>query len=213
MLEKSEILENTLNLLRRDYRGFPKDRDENAMVAVSSFISHSIESNSPENIASEAIRIIHRLFDFQFVSVALRDRDGKFRYVAQLGLPKEKELVLFKIRYSKEDLFDEESYPSTKLSEITRFYMSESNPFKEDEIETFGRPVMIGKTRVNPDEMLEADYFNVYITDWNREIIGYFELSLTRSRKLPDRTTIAWIELIATLMGMIISERAGRANQ
>lgn len=213
MLEKSEILESTLNLLRKEYRGFPKNGDENAMIAVASFIAHAIESNSEENIAKEAIRIIHRLFDFQFVSIALKDRNGKFRYVAQLGLPREKELVLFKIRYSNEDLFDEESYPSTKLSEITRFYMSESNPFKEDEIETFGRPVMIGKVRLNPDEMLEADYFNVYITDWNQEIIGYFELSLTRSRKLPDRTTIAWIELIATLMGMIISEGTKRVNQ
>lgn len=207
MLERSEILESTLGILRKDYRGFPKDRDENAMIAVASLISHSIGSDSPERMVREAITIIHRLFDFQFLSVALRGQDGMFRYVAQLGLPKDKERALFDIRYSIDDLFDEESYPSTQISDITRFYMSESTPFKESEIDTFGRPVMIGKKRLSPDEMLEADYFNVYITDWNREPIGYFELSLTRSKRLPDRTTIAWVELIATIVGMMISRR------
>jgi hypothetical protein len=209
MLEKSEILGKMLDILRKDYRGFPKDRDENAMIAVASFVTRSIDSESPEKIAKEALTVIHRLFDFQYVYIALKDKDGTFRYVAQLGLPKDREAVLFNLRYTKEDVFDESTYPSTQLSDLTRFYMSESRPFREDEIGTFGRPAKIAERRLSPDEMIEADYFDVFITDWNRETIGWIELSMTRSRKLPDRTTIAWIELIATLMGMIISEKSG----
>ncbi|MEM2838584.1 MAG: hypothetical protein QXE18_00610 [Thermoplasmata archaeon] len=207
MLEKSETFEKTLDILRRDYRGFPKDRDESAMIAVASLIAHSIDSDSPEKIAKETLTVIHRLFDFQYVYIALKDEQGIFKYVAQLGLPKDREDVLFGIRYSKDDVFDESEYPSTQLSDITRFYMAESSPFKENEIGTFGRPVMIGQRRSSPDEMIEADYFDVFITDWNQEPIGWIELSLTRSRMMPDRTSIAWVELIATLIGMILSKK------
>jgi len=176
-------------------------------MAVSSLIAHSIDSDSTEKIAKETLTVIHRLFDFQYIYIALKGEDGLFRYIAQLGLPKEKEDALFKIAYSKDDLFDESSYPSTRLSDITRFYMSESMPFKLDEIDTFGRTLMIDQRRSNPNEMIEADYFDMYIKDYNQEILGYIELSMTRSRMLPDRMTIAWVELIATLVGMLISKK------
>ncbi|MDH4123515.1 MAG: hypothetical protein OEV21_05495 [Thermoplasmata archaeon] len=207
MQEKSEALGETLELLRKNYSGFPKDQNENAMIAVASLIAHSMDSDSPEKIAKETLTVIHRLFDFQYVYIALKDKDGFFRYVAQIGLPKDKEKVLFQIMYSKDDVFDEATYPSTPLSDITRFYMSESMPFKENELDTFGRPIMIGQRRMSPDEMMEADYFDIYIRDWNQDPIGYIEMSLTRSRKLPDRMTIAWLELIATVIGPIISKK------
>ena len=39
------------------------------------------------------------------------------------------------------------------------------------------------------------------------EVIGYFELASTRGKKLPTRESIRWLELIATLLGMMISKR------
>lgn len=207
MLEQPDTGKETLDILRKNYSGFPKDQNESAMMAVASLVAHSIDSDSIDKIAKETVTVIHRLFDFQFVYISLKGDDGFFRYIAQIGLPKEKEDTLYRIKYSAEDLFDESSYPSTQLSEITRFYMAESMPYKVDEIDTFGRPIMIGQKRKNLNEMIEADYFDIYIRDVNQELLGYIELSLTRSRMLPDRSEIAWVELIATLIGIIISRK------
>jgi len=55
--------------------------------------------------------------------------------------------------------------------------------------------------------MLEGDYIDVDIRDWRGESIGYIELGATRSGKLPPKCTIKWIELIATMTGVIILER------
>jgi len=207
MFEKSEEEKGVVNVLKGGYSGTPKNDDENAMIAIGSMINRFIGTESAENIAKEALKIVHRLFDFQFVSIALKGKDGIFRYVGQIGLTSGGEKTLFGIEYTEEQLFDESIYPSTTVSDITRFYMAENEPFKEEEIDTFGRPLKVRQKRMTPDEMVEGDYIDEYIRGWDNEIIGYIELSLTRSRQLPDSNTIAWLELIVSILGMIISRK------
>ena len=205
MFEKSNTQIEAEKILKTDYSGIPNEQNENAMVAVSSFISHTIAPESIEKITTEAVRTIHRLFDFQFVAIALKDNDGLFRFKAQLGLTSESEKAYFAIAYSTTDLFDDSTFPSTAISDLTRFYMSENVPYKEDEVGTYDRPLLLTQKRMSADEMIEGDYIDVFIQDWKKEIIGYIELGTTRSKKFPDRNTIEWLELIATLIGLIIS--------
>jgi len=203
----SAVIE-TERILREEYSGSPKDQNENIMSAVISLASRSISEESVENILRDALRNVHRLFDFQDVAIALKDRDGMFRYKVQLGLSAEAEKKYFEIVYSPEDLFDDTYFPSTAVSEVTRFYMSENAPYKSDEVGSYGRPMHIADKRMMANDMVEGDYIDIYIRDWKNEVIGYFELAATRSKKLPTRDTIRWVELIATLLGMLISKRA-----
>jgi len=195
-----------LTILKTSYSGYPKNPDENAMIALSSLINHSIGVDNIDKILNETVTVIHRLFDFQFVTIALKGNDGLFRYTVQLGLTAEGEKKLFQIAYTDEDLFNDSIFPSTSVSNITRFYMSENMPYKEDEASTFGRPQLLSQKRTSPDEMIEGDYIDVFMYNRNKEIIGYVELSLTRSRIMPDRSTIRWLELIATIVAILISK-------
>jgi hypothetical protein len=199
----------TERMLREGYSGSPKDQNENIMSAVISLASRSISEESVDNILRDALRNVHRLFDFQDVAIALKDRDGMFRYKVQLGLSAEAEKTYFEIVYSPSDLFDDASFPSTAVSEITRFYMAENSPYKANEIGSYARPTHITDKRTMANDMIEGDYIDIYIRDWKNEVIGYFELAATRGKKLPTRDTIMWIELIATLLGMLISKKVG----
>lgn len=211
-LDEMNLINDTEKILREQYSSTPKDPTENIMSAVSSLISRSIGQESVDAILKDTVRTIHRLFDFQFVAISLKDRDGIFRYKAQLGLTQESERKYFDIQYTAEDLFDDTSFPSTSVSEITRFYMAENAPYKESEVGSYARPTHLADKRMRADDMVEGDYIDVYIRDWKKEVMGYFELASTRSKKLPTRDNIHWLELIATLLGMLISKRGGGAQ-
>jgi len=197
----------TERMLREQYSGTPSNPNENIMFAVSSFAARSIGQDSIDVILKDATRTIHRLFDFQFVAISLRDRDDVFRYKVQLGLTAESEKKYFDITYTPSDLFDDTSFPSTSVSEITRFYMAENAPYKEDELGSYARPTHLADKRPRADDMVEGDYIDIYIRDWKNEVIGYFEVASTRGKKLPTRDAIRWLELIATLLGMMISKK------
>lgn len=177
------------------------------MSSITSFVTRSLAQESQEEVMKDALRTIHRLFEFQMVAIALKDRDGKFRYKKQIGLQSEAEKAFLRIEYTPSDLFDDSTFPSTAVSDLSRFYMAESSAYKEDEIDTFSRPLLLSQKRLVPDDMLEADYVNVYIYNLEREIVGYFELGSTRSKKLPSKATIRWIEMIASLTGLVLSKK------
>ena len=207
VFEKMNPTDQIERILRTNYSGASLNRYEDIMSAVSVLISHSIEKRSIETILKEVVSTIHRLFDFQFVAISLKDRDGIFRYKIQLGLSQEAERKYFDLGYSPSDPLKESTFPSTAVSDLTRFYMQENEPYKEDEIGTYARPTLLTQKRMTADEMAEGDYIDVDIPGWRKEIIGFIELGMTRSRKLPPKGTIKWIELIATMIGAIISER------
>jgi hypothetical protein len=135
--------------------------------------------------------------------MAVKDSDGKFRYKSVIGPTTEGVKTMLQIAYSSSDLFNETIYPSTAVSEITRFYMSENAPYAPDEISTYARPKMISEGRGAPDDMIEADYIDIYIRGARNEILGYFELGSTRNGKLPNKRTIRWLESIANILATI----------
>ena len=161
-------------------------------------------------ILTDAAKLIHRNFEFQYVSIAMKDpTDEKFRYVVALGLIPSAEAAYKEIRYSHADLFDESVFPSTKVSTYTHFYMSEDAPYKPGEEKSYNRPNQLSVERANPDDMLEGDYIDVFMQGYLREVTGYFELAGTRSEKLPSKVTIRWMELIASLLSAIEAHKGG----
>jgi len=125
--------DQTERILRTNYSGVSQNRYEDIMSAVSFLVSRSVGEKSIETILKEVVRTIHRLFDFQFVAISLKDRDGMFRYKVQLGLTQEAKKKYFELEYSLSDSLDESIFPSTAVSDLTRFYMQENAPYKEDE--------------------------------------------------------------------------------
>lgn len=68
---------------------------------------------------------------------------------------------------------------------------------------------MLSKPREHQDDMLSGDYIDFFFRNRSNEIIGFIEVGETRSCKLPGVGTIIWLELIATLLGVVLSDRLG----
>lgn len=207
MSGKPGSLIETEKFLRENYSGIAKGEVENAITAMESFLAIASSKEKPLHlILAEVAKTIHRTFDFQYVDIAIRDRrDGLYKYQIAIGLTPEAEKALLQTTYTASDLFDETNFPSTSVSNFTRFYMQESAPFKPVEIATYARPKMLTQARKSPDDMMEGDYINIFVHGRMREILGYIEVGTTRSGKLPSKNTIRWLELMASLLGTIIT--------
>ena len=206
MAGDQDTIKKTEAFLRQNYTPIPKNESEEATVAITNFLERYVSGMIPQRmILEELTKTMHRVFGFQYLCIAVRDRDGKIRYKTSIGLTSEAMRALYEVEYSDSDLFDESTYPSTAISDITRFYMAEGAPYTPNEVSTFSRPQMLGQERRSPDDMIEGDFFNIFIKGARGEILGYLELGVTRNGKLPPRSSLRWLEAIARILAIILS--------
>lgn len=197
-------------LLKDNYSPVHRNDDENVSRAIELLMGYiNDRRKTTQSILEETVRMIHRSFEFQSLSIALRDSDRKFRYKAVSGLSAESKKVLLSLSYSESDVLDESTFPHTSISDITKFFMSENEPYQPEEVMTFFRPKMLSQTREHPDDMLPGDYIDFFFRNRSNEIMGFIEVGETRTGKLPGVSTIIWLELIATLLGDVLCKRLG----
>lgn len=138
MLEKSSAVAAMERLLRDHYSPVHRNDDENISGAIELLLGEiNDRRKTTQSILEETLRMIHRSFDFQSLSIAVRDRDRVYKYNAVAGISDEARKVLLSIRYSESDLLDESIFPHTSISDITKFFMSENEPYQPGEVVTF----------------------------------------------------------------------------
>lgn len=149
---------------------------------------------------------IYRQLNIHSLSIGIRSSDdGKYHYIAFAGLRKQAEDTLRKCIYSKEDFLNPKRYPGFSISRYTKLFLAENNPYTPEEEESYNRPLMLTQSRNSFDDSIEGDYLDIMIFDNRHEIIGWIEISGTKKGKLPDATTIYWLELVGSIIGMILT--------
>jgi hypothetical protein len=158
-----------------------------------------------DSFIREAAGEISKLFSIDAVAVGVRDpKDKLYKYRVVIGLDEETAESYRNLRYTREEILDPTTYPNYEISERTRIFLSEDHPYAKGEEFTYRRPGMIGMKRYTVTDSLEADYLDSFFYDSSGEILGYVEVSGTKMKKLPDTTTIKWIELISSLIGAAV---------
>jgi len=203
---KYEIDRNFASEIKRRYSPAPKDETEKIFDNLQTFFSYAQEPGRPlQSILDQAVRLIYRLFNLKEVSIAIKsEKDGLYRYVSLLGLRKDAEEAHRRIAYTYEEIWDTDKYPSIKLSRFSEFDIEDGTTLEGDELLAYNRPILLTQERKSYDEPLESDYFTVYIFGYKEELLGWIEIGDPRSGKLPERSTIKWIELICSTLGLII---------
>jgi len=149
--------------------------------------------------------MIYRVFNFREVGIAIKsEKDGLYRYVSLHGFTKKAEEAQRRVAYTYEELWDTDKYPAIKLSRLSEFNIEDGTTLEGDELLAYNRPSLLPKERKSFDESLESDYFTVDILGYEEELLGWMEIGDPRSGKLPERSTIKWIELICLTLGFII---------
>ncbi len=201
-----------------DYREIPRKmkleyslgtRDQTAknLDAVQSLLSNcaktSIEIHA---LLQEAANLICKHFGIDGVSIGLRSpSDGLYRYEAFAGLREDAMASERRLVYKKEQFFDS-GYKGNEISKQSRIYLTEENPNSlRNEKDSFNRPILLESTRRSITQSLEGDYIDTHILSPDGELLGWIEISGTRTGIIPDATTIKWIELIASILSAAIT--------
>jgi len=203
---KYEIDRNFASEIKRRYSPVPKDETEKIFDNLQTFFSYAQEPGRPlQSILDQAVRLIYRLFNFKEISIAIKsEKDELYRYVSFLGFTKDVEEAHRRLAYTYEEIWDTDKYPSIKLSKFSEFDIEDGTTLEGDELLTFNRPTLLPIERKSHKDLLESDYFTIFIFGYKEELLGWMELGDPRSRKLPERSTIKWIELICSTLGFII---------
>jgi hypothetical protein len=192
--------------MRLDYAHGVKDQNTKVIEEISALCSKIKRSNiDMDPLLHETAEMVSRLFGITSVAIAIWDPAMRlFRFRVATGLGQEGIALYKSLTFTKEQMLDDKNYPSYEISKQTKLYLSEDHPYVEGEESTFARPSLLGMRRRSLTDSLEADYLCVFINGPNDETNGWIEISGTRMRKLPDISTIKWIELIACMMGAVI---------
>jgi len=195
--------------MRLDYSRGVKDHTTRVLESVCDLVwSLEQPKHDVDALVKNAAEMISRHFGIASVAIALRDPvGGLYRYQVVVGVNDEVVKGFSDLVYTKEQLSDEEAYRSDEVSRHTRLYLSEHHPYTDGEEFSYNRPALLGMKRRSPTDSLEADYLDVFMYDTNGDVLGYIEMSGTRLRKLPDATTIKWVELIASVLGLALRQR------
>jgi len=196
--------------LREIYSPVARDETERIMEGIETLLSNSrTRAVSTRAFLEDAMKLIYRLFDFRELALGLKDRkDGLYRYEVILGYRKDSEAAYRQLVYKAEEMADSKKYPvGVYISRFGEYSMVEGQPYKVGEEETYNRPLMLKKERSSPDDFIEGDYIQIYFYGVKDDYLGWIELSGPKSGKIPPRSTIKWIEFIASIIGTVVYER------
>jgi len=192
--------------LKQEYRDASDDLDFKKLESIHKLIlGFQKKPFNPNNVLKEIAQLIYRNLSIREVNIGTKDPgDGLFKYRAFAGLRKSTEIALKALVYTEKEFFDPIIYPGTSISNHTTLFFAEDNPYAEGEEETVNRPVMLKARRISIEESIEGDYFNTYILGPREDVIGWIEISGTKSWRFPDVLTIKFIEMLSSIAGVAI---------
>ncbi len=203
--------EEIVNKMKLDYSYAHGDMNHRALEGVTGLVAHAMVSPLDRHaLLQEACNLIQKQFSIREVAVGLKDEDGIFRFKELVGFRVEADRAMRQCAYKQEDFSDAKTYKGKMISRYTKVYLAEDSPYREDEKDTYSRPLLLDTKRRSPTESLEGDYLDCYIFGPEDELLGWIETSGTRAGELPDIMTIKWIELIAQIIGQTLSSKAVR---
>lgn len=194
------------SLIKEKYYLFPQNEMEIGIENIQNWLLQSrAKGKSLKDILTFTVRTIYRIFDFKEVAIGLRsERDNLYRYEILFGYTKEAENQLRKFSYTFEELDSFEKFPGIMLSSITDFCFAEDRADHEGEELTYNRPLALLAERKAVDDFKEGDYLDISFFDRKLQLLGWLELSNTKTGKLPSRESLKWLEMFATIIGIIV---------
>lgn len=175
---------------------------ETLQVILEHFERRPVDSDA---LMKDAVNLICKQFGIANATIGLRDPDGMYRYKIMVGLRPEIQEAQSKLSYTEKQFGEESDYKGTKISKFTKVYLEEDIVPDRPDSELYNRPGLLGGRRLNAESCLEGDYIDYHILGVNSALLGWIETGGTRTGKMPDTTTIRLIELMASMIGVVLS--------
>lgn len=201
--------EEVVRKIRYDYAFAHKDKSNRMLDTL---IKLTIEGLKPGKdvvqLLNEVAAMIDKHLQIRTTTIGIRDpKDGLYRYVAMSGLPADQWQAHKVLSYSFQDFFDQAKYRSSTISGLTKLFMVEDSPYNPDEVSTYNERLSSAMVRRSAEDCNEGDYFDIHIVGPGDRLIGWIEISGTSHGKMPDANVLRWIEMIATVLGLVLTVR------
>lgn len=203
MAKKKDYVQERLLLAR--YSKTNRTPYEESIDEISKFVERCMKPNAQrQSVLDDAVRTILRKTEFKEIAISVKDVDGNYRFLAMSGFKREAEAAMRALAYTPTDLKDQGAFPAFRIGRVSQYFISEMNPYKPGEEKTCNEPQLLGKPRGAPDDMMESDYIDTFMVGPANEQNGWIELTSTKTRKLPSRDTIIWLELFASCLSIVL---------
>jgi len=195
-----------------DY-SFVKDQTNRTLDGVQKLFSHFQKPEMDIHaLLEDAANLIAQQFRIREVTIGLRSPvDGLYRYEVMVGARADAEKAFRRIAYTADDFRENSKYKGTSLSKYSKLFLAEDSPYADGEKDSYSRPFLLGMKRGSMTESLEGDYLDVHIYGMEDDLVGWIELSGTKTGNIPDVTTIRWVELISKIIGTAITSQNARS--
>lgn len=189
------------------YSVVPKDELERIIENVVTILEVGQDRKQTlKTIMEHVAKTISRVFGFREVSVGLKERNADiWKYEVLYGFGADTEAKIYRVRYDRADMFSQETFPNIKTGRLSEFNPVEGMPVTETD--AYNRPFRWGQPRQTLDEFHAGDFLDFWMYDSKKEIIGWIEVSAPMTGKLPPRTDVRWIELIAAICSYFVRQR------
>lgn len=195
--------------IRYDYAFAHKDPSNRILDTLMKLTAEGLKPGKDlVQLLNEVAAMIDRHLQIRTTTIGIRDpKDGMYRYVAMSGLPDDQWQAHKVLSYSFQDLFDQSKYRSSSISGLTKLFMVEDSPYNPDEISTYNSRLSSAMIRRSAEDCNEGDYFDIHIVGPGDKLLGWIEISGTSHGKMPGAHVIRWIEMIATVLGLVLTVR------
>ena len=206
--------EEVVRKIRYNYTFSHKDLSNRILDTLGKLILDGLKPGKDVvQLLNEAATMIDKHLQIRTTTIGIRDpTDGMYRYVAMSGLNDDQWQAHKVLSYTRQDLFDPLKYRSSRISDLTLVFLVEDSPYNPDEITTYNSKLSSAMIRRSAEDCNEGDYFDIHIKGPGDELLGWIEISGTNYGKMPDANVLRWIEMIATVLGLVLTSRGYTRN-
>jgi len=189
--------------LKFEYSHTLKDHTQKALESIQELLEHFTRSvMNIEDLMQQVADNIRKQFGIDNVAIGIKSpQDGKYRYVVLSGLREDAAKSHMNLVYTINEFYKDGDFNGTFISKYSKIFLAEDNEYKDVEKVAYNRPLLLGLKRRALTDALEADYVDSFILGPDDELLGWIEISGTRTGKLPDAVTIRWVETAAAIIG------------
>lgn len=206
-MSSETVPESLRRCLESEYPLIPKGEDERTVQTLIDLMAMGTDRTQPlKTFFDHVLKFVFRQFGFTEVAIGLKERDEDvWRYESVFGFKKEVEAELLKKRYDRDDMYSQARFPNVKTGKLSELNVAEALP--EVETSLYDRPFYWRGKRMTYDDSVPGDFFDFWMLDEKKEIIGWLEVSGPVDRKLPSKATVRWLELFAGLCSEVLRYR------
>ena len=194
--------------MKYDYMHAQTDRVHKGLGSLQAAFALSQRTDLDQmGFLQQVVNILGKSFKIKAVTIGLRGVDGNYRYLVMSGIRDETWNFVRTIVYTEADFGESSIYKGAMISKLSKMCLAEDLPFPEREKDGFNRPFIVGIKRRSPEDWIEGDYLDVQIRGTRGNLLGWIEIIGTNDGKIPDVTTVKFLETFAEIIAGRIESR------